>query len=310
MTEPSRPTLVIGEALIDVVRRADGSVDEIPGGSPANVALGLARLGHPVVFATQIGDDERGRAISEHLTADGVDLAPGSVTARPTSVAVATLDSTGAASYDFEITWERFTQLPREGIAHVHAGSIATTLPPGAESVLEHFGSERERATMSYDPNARPSLMGNAVDVVPTVEKLVGLSDVVKASDEDAEWLYPGVPLPEVLQRWSELGPALTIATRGGSGVLVRMGAEGSTSTFTAAKVDVVDTVGAGDSFMSGLLSGLLDDGYLGGPEARDRLRRATVEDVRPAIERALACAAITVSRAGADPPRRDELVR
>lgn len=308
MTEPSGRTLVIGEALIDVVRRADGSVDEHPGGSPANVALGLARLGDPVVFATQIGADEHGALIRDHLTGDGVELASGSVSSRPTSVAIATLDATGAASYQFEITWERFTQLPTEGITHVHAGSIATTLPPGASSVLEHFEAQRDHATVSYDPNARPSLMGDPADVVPTVEQLVASSDVVKASDEDAEWLYPGVPLEQVLSRWSELGAAMTIVTRGGSGALVRLGSTGEAATFSAPAVDVVDTVGAGDSFMSGLLSGLLEDGYLGGIPARARLRQATPDDVRPSIERALACAAITVSRAGANPPRRDEL--
>lgn len=304
--EAPHHVLVIGEALIDIVRRADGSVDEHAGGSPANVALGLARLGHPVFFATQIGDDDHGRLISEHLSKDGVELSSGSVTDRPTSVAVATLDDTGAASYQFEITWEPFTELPTGDVTHVHAGSIATTLQPGSDSVLDHFLEQREHVTLSYDPNARPSLMGDPADVRPRVEQLVGLSDVVKASDEDIEWLYPGVSIPDVLRRWGRLGALLTIATFGGSGALARL--RSGDDLFIAPAVKVVDTVGAGDSFMAGLVSGLLDDGYLGSPAARERLSTAIAPEVRPAIGRAIACAAITVSRPGADPPRRDEL--
>lgn len=308
MAEPTRCTLVIGEALIDVVRRADGSVDEHAGGSPANVALGLGRLGHQVQFATQIGDDAHGRMISDRLRAAGVELSDHSVTASPTSTAIATLDRSGAARYEFEITWERFAELPTTDVTHVHCGSIATTLQPGADSVLDYIKAHRQRVSVSYDPNARPSLMGDPVDVAATVERLVGLSDVVKASDEDIEWLYPGTPLLDVLQRWSALGATLLVITRGGGGAVVRTGTDTDATAFRAPPVDVVDTVGAGDSFMAGLISGLLDDGYLGGPQARDRLQAATTHDVRASVERALACAAVTVSRPGADPPRRDEL--
>lgn len=308
MAKPSARTLVIGEALIDVVRRADGSVDEHPGGSPANVALGLSRLGHPVVFATQIGDDARGRLITERLGSAGVQLWDGSVTASATSTAIATLDQSGAAEYEFDITWERFDQLPTDEVAHVHSGSIATTFQPGAGSVADYFAAERGHVTVSYDPNVRPSLMGEPRDVVATVERLVALSDVVKASDEDIEWLYSGTPLREVLRRWAELGAALLVVTQGGSGAVAQLGLDGVQANFSAPRVAVVDTVGAGDSFMAGLTSGLLDDGYLGSLQARSRLREATPPDIRSSVERALACAAITVSRAAADPPRRDEL--
>ena len=150
--------------------------------------------------------------------------------------------------------------------------------------------------------------MGDPHEVRAKIEALIGLSDVVKASDEDIAWLYDGAPIPDVLRLWGQLGPALTVVTRGGKGAVVGLSITGELTSVDAPVVQVVDTVGAGDSFMAGLLSGLLDAGLLGGIQGRERLRSASLADVRPAVDRALACAAITVSRAGANPPRRAEL--
>ena len=197
---------------------------------------------------------------------------------------------------------------PIEGVAHVHTGSIAATLEPGASAVLPTIQRARPNATISYDPNVRPSLMGDPHEVRGKIEALIGLSDVVKASDEDIAWLYDGVPLPEILRLWGQLGPALIVVTRGGRGAVVGLGMAGELTSVDALGVEVVDTVGAGDSFMAGLLSGLLDAGLLGGIHGRERLRSALLADVRPAVDRALGCAAITVSRAGANPPHRAEL--
>ncbi|HET7477207.1 MAG TPA: PfkB family carbohydrate kinase [Dermatophilaceae bacterium] len=300
------PILVVGEALIDVVRRTDGSVEEHAGGSPANVALGLARLGHDVLFATSIGDDPRGRVISDLMRDNQVTLTADSVTSTPTSVAEATLDHTGAASYHFELSWVLPARLPTDGVTHVHTGSISATLQPGATTVRETFQRARESATLSYDPNARPSLMGSPADVRGQIEGLIGLADVVKASDEDVAWLYDGATVPEVMRLWSRLGPRVVVVTRGGAGAVAVVGSEAI--ALNAPPTRVADTVGAGDSFMSGLLSGLLDAGLLGGPGARNRLAAAGLAEVRPALDRALACGAITVSRPGADPPTRAEL--
>jgi fructokinase len=150
--------------------------------------------------------------------------------------------------------------------------------------------------------------MGDAEAARLQVERLVALSDVVKASQEDLAWLYAGASVPEVLRRWGTLGAALTVVTRADEGAVVGLSTTGEVVSVAATTVDVVDTVGAGDSFMSGLLSGLLDDALLGGPEARERLRAATLAEVRPAVHRALTCAAVTVSRAGANPPARHEI--
>ena len=296
-------TLVIGESLIDIVHRVDGSSQEHVGGSPANVAIGLARLGHDVTLATMIGQDERGARIAGLLHEEKVRLTEGSVGRRRTSVATSTLDATGAATYSFDLAWQVSEDQPLDGLAHVHTGSLAATLEPGASAVLTAIQSARPNATISYDPNTRPSLMGNPHEVRAKIEALIGRSDVVKASDEDIAWLYGGAPVAEVLRLWGQLGPSLVVMTRGDKGVLTWLRSSGELTTADAPVVKVVDTVGAGDSFMAGLLSGLLEAGLLGDLEARERLRAATLADVRPAIDRALACAAITVSRPGADPP-------
>jgi len=223
-------------------------------------------------------------------------------------LAISTLDATGAATYTFELSWD-LPRLASTGMpAHVHTGSIAATLEPGASAVLSAIQGARPNATISYDPNVRPALMGDPFDVRAKIEAIIGLSDVVKASDEDIAWLYEGVAIPDILRLWGQLGPALTIVTRGAQGAIVGLGNMGELTSVDAPVVEVVDTVGAGDSFMSGLLSGLLDAGLLGGTEGRERLRSASLADVRPAVHRALACAAVTVSRAGANPPHRAEL--
>ncbi|MEP7192831.1 MAG: carbohydrate kinase [Actinomycetota bacterium] len=306
----SAHTLVVGESLIDIVRHADGSEQEHVGGSPANVAVGLARLGHDVTLATMIGPDERGARIADLLASEGVALTAGSVGARETSVATSTLDATGAATYTFDLAWELDIGQPLDGLAHVHAGSIAATLEPGASAVLSTLQNARPGATISYDPNARPSLMGDPDEVRAKIEQMIGLSDVVKASDEDIAWLYDEAPLEEILRLWGLLGPTLVVVTRGDKGALIRISTTGELTSVDAPRVEVADTVGAGDSFMAGLISGLLEAGYLGGPQARERLRAVSLTDVRSAVDRALACAAITVSRAGANPPLLAELSR
>jgi fructokinase len=166
--------------------------------------------------------------------------------------------------------------------------------------------SARGRLTVSYDPNVRLTLMGDPERTRAIVEGCVAMSDVVKASEEDVAWLYGSRPLVDVLDHWSSLGPTLCAVTRGSRGVVAL--AAGTLHELPNHPTRVVDTVGAGDSFMAGLVSGLLDAQLLGCADARNRLRSAPWEAVRPSFERALACAAITVSRAGANPPRSEEL--
>jgi fructokinase len=313
----AQPARVVGEALTDVLVGADGRGREVPGGSPANVALGLGRLGHPVRFATRIGPDRLGGLLRERLGGAGVELVPGCVDDGPTSTATATLDARGAATYDFDIAWA----LSREAVAaigagppaHLHTGSIATALPPGADTVLAAVEAARDAATVSYDPNLRPALLGPPERERARVERLVSASDVVKASDEDLAWLYPGQDPDKVAARWARGGgPALVVLTLGARGA--RAWWRHGSHEMAPPPVRVVDTVGAGDAFTSGLLSSLLRAGLLGpAADARQALRAATSAKLLPdALTDALALAAraasLTCAREGADPPTLDEL--
>ncbi|WP_182113303.1 MULTISPECIES: carbohydrate kinase [unclassified Actinotalea] len=307
-SEPAeRRALVIGEALIDVVRTPDGSVSAHPGGSPANVALGLARLGRGVDLLTWIGADAHGALVRSHLEASGVAIAPGSESAPRTSVATATLDDHGAATYEFDLSWhvpDVWASPPAVPLV-VHTGSIAAVLTPGGPDVLRVLEAHRESATLTYDPNLRPSLMPAADETRPVVEEVVALADVVKVSDEDLAWLEPGTHPLEVARRWAASGPAVVVVTRGADG------ATAITRNYeidvAAPPVTVADTVGAGDSFMGGLVDGLWSASLLGAAQ-RSALRSVDEVTLRSVLSRCAEIAAITVSRPGANPPTAAEL--
>ena len=301
------PVLVLGEALVDVVHQ-NGQVTEHVGGSPANVAFGLGRLEHDVTLAAWFARDERGERIAAACNDSGVKIAPGADRASRTSVANAVIDADGKAVYQFDLTW-LLPELPVHGsVAHVHTGSIGATLEPGGSQVLRALRDNVDSATVSYDPNARPTLMGTPGAVIARVEEIIALTDVVKSSDEDIEWLYPDRSVADVMRHWLNLGPALAVVTRGGDGAYVAIAGDDAIVEVAPNPVTVIDTVGAGDSFMAGLISGLLDADFLGGPEARASLREARLVDVMPAIDRAISTSSNTVSKAGAYAPTRNEL--
>lgn len=297
--------LVVGEALVDEVRAADGSVAAHPGGSPANVAIGLGRLGRDVELLTWLGADDYGTLVADHVTASGVRLAPGSTDAAATSVATAVLDATGAATYQFDLAWQLPVGAAPPGAVVAHTGSIAAVLEPGASRVEEILRAARDTATITYDPNARPSLMGAPADALAKVEAMLALSDVVKVSDEDIEWLTGHAP-EAVAPLWLERGPKLIVVTRGGEGATAWTG-DGRRVDVAAPRVVVADTVGAGDSFMGGLIDGLWSAGLLGAAQ-REHLGAIPTEVVEQILTRCARIAAITVSRAGANPPTLAEL--
>ncbi|MGW6393856.1 carbohydrate kinase family protein [Streptomyces sp. NPDC055103] len=294
--------LVIGECVADIVRAPAGSgaADRVhPGGSPANVAYGLARLGRDVTLLTQLAGDPAGRLIADHLKGAGVRIALGGAPARTPS-AVVGLDERGQATYTFDIAWTLDATAPAEASpSHVHIGSIAAVTAPGADAVLAETERLRDRATVSYDPNVRPGLMGERTEAVARVERCVALSDLVKASDEDLTWLHPGEDPHAVAARWLALGPAVVLVTRGGEGSLALT--RHHTVSVGAPPVDVVDTVGAGDSFMSAVLDALAG-------QDREALAGLSAEALTELLTRAGTAAAVTVSRAGAQPPDRAEL--
>lgn len=299
----------MGEALVDVLSGGIAAPQAYVGGSPMNVAVGLARLGHPVSFVGRYGDDEYGAMIHEHLRSNDVqEVLPAD--GLPTSTARGTLDPVGAASYEFDMVWDlsAFDPASSDVLADsqlLHTGSIATVLEPGAGTVRAAVERARPHATISYDPNVRPSFVTNHSQAIEDVERFVALSDVVRASDSDLAWLYPERSVEETAHAWLELGPAMVVATYGSGGPWGVVAA-GEART-QAPVVDVADTVGAGDSFMAALLSTLVDRGLVGAAH-RESLRGLSVGQLEEILDYAARAAAITVSRAGANPPRRDEI--
>lgn len=301
--------LVIGEALVDAVVRADGSTDRHPGGSPANVALGLARLGRRADLLTWLGEDSDGALVRHHLEASGVRVLSGLTEPNHTSAATAHLDAAGVATYVFDLEWDlpsRYEEDAEPPVV-VHTGSIAALLAPGGARVETELGRHRATSTLTYDPNLRPSIIGPADANRPLVERIVAAVDVVKVSDEDLAWLYPDETPAQVAERWAQAGPALVVVTLGGEGALARTCA-GVRLQVAAEPVTVADTVGAGDSFMGGLIDGLWSAGLLGA-DRRAALRTADAGVVERILRRCAKIAAITVSRPGANPPTSAELV-
>ena len=300
---------VIGEALVDQVISDTSPLRFHPGGSPLNVAVGVARLGRPVQFVGRYGKDEYGALIRQHLLSNSV-LTPLPADDLPTSVATAVLNPAGGASYTFDLEWQLpalAAALPRllDGTTVLHTGSIAAMLSPGADAVLHAVERAHPTATISYDPNCRPSIITDVGYAREQAERFVALADVVKASDEDLEWLYPEDPAEVTARRWLELGPALVVVTRGSRGAWAVSAAGESTAAVPA--VTVTDTVGAGDSFMSALLVGLMER-HLDGGARRSELVRISAGDLAAVLDFAVRAAAVTVSRAGANPPFRSEL--
>jgi fructokinase len=304
------PVLVIGEALVDIVigngpgngsasGNGKGGVKATPGGSPANVAVGLARLGLPTELVTRFGTDPYGDQLGAHLFGNGVQLAPGSVDPGfRTSTATATLDPDGVASYEFDITWEPPALSLSTSCPAVHTGSIATVLEPGAEAIRKFLASlAGQPVTVTLDPNARPTITPDPVSTWAAVRELAATADLVKLSDEDCEFLRPGVAPDEIAAELLSDRTRCVVITLGGAGAV------GITPTarveVPAPAIEVVDTVGAGDSFMAALIAGLHTRGLLGAV----RLEGLDDKSLREVVDYAVKAAAITCTRHGADPP-------
>jgi fructokinase len=300
-----RGVLVVGESLVDIVQRADGSTETFPGGSAANVAVALARLGREAGFVTSFADDEHGRLIADHLAASHVWLVTDPHVVPRTSSALATIGPDGSASYTFDIDW-RFGQVDLEtDPLAVHGCSLGAVITPGAADVRALFARLRSGTTTSYDVNMRPSVTGVGREVTATVERMVALCDLVKASDEDLESLYPGLSLEDAAGRLLELGPSAVVVTRGSDGASwfsddLEVHAPGVV-------VEVADTIGAGDTFGAAMLDALGTRDLLGS-DGRDHLSHVESQQVEDVLLWATRAAALTVSRPGADPPRRTEL--
>jgi fructokinase len=308
-----------GEALVDLVPAPVGGYFEIaPGGSPANVALGLARLGVPARLLARIADDLLGRRIREHLTHNGVQLDHAVTAKEQTSLAMVSLDADGSPAYDFRITgtadWQwtasevadALEPGPAGPVVALHSGSLSLTTAPGDAVLRDLMVRASSTATISYDPNCRPLLMGDPAVVLTGVHEMLGVADVVKVSSEDLHWLLPGMAPEQVVDDWLSRGPALVAVTLGADGVVAGTAA-GLRGRRPGVAVKVIDTVGAGDTFSAALLAGLYDRGLLGA-EARPRLQAVDTATLDELLRDAVLAAAIACSRRGADPPTRGDL--
>ena len=313
MTVPATPTvLVLGEALIDLIVGDDPRhPTACPGGSPANTAIAIARLGTPVAFAGRFGSDRFGDLLLANLIANGVDLRYAVEATEAASMAVVTTGAGSGTSYGFHVAgtadwmWSA-AELPATlpaGLRVVHTGSLAIALPPGAAELAAWFTRQRADRITSLDPNIRPDLVGARDMYVPRLEALVAASDLVKVSAEDLDWAYPGVDPVVAATRWQrELGPTLVVVTLGADGALALH--RGRTIRRPAPRMPIVDTVGAGDAFYGGLIHSLAAQDLL----HNDRLANLTTDELTRALDYACATASLACGRPGADPPYGDQV--
>jgi fructokinase len=298
---------VIGEALIDLVDSGDQRTFTAHlSGSPLNVAVGLARLGQPTQFLARFSQDTFGRRLRDFAERNGVGLTGAVDAPQPSTLAVVNLDEHRKAHYDFYLDgsvdwqWRPDELVVPDGTAILHAGSLTSWTPPGAEHVLSALRRARPAALVSYDPNVRPALLGTPARARPLIEAAAATADLVKASDDDIAWLYPGDRPGDTARRWLGLGATAVVITRGASGAVgFRRGADPLERPVRP--VQLVDTIGAGDAFTSGLLDALARAGV------RDPASLGTV-DLGAALDEAILVAALTCERAGADPPTAAEI--
>ncbi len=291
--------LVVGEALVDVVQGDDGSSQSHAGGSPYNVARGLARLGVESHLACQFADDDLGQLLAQGLTESGVSHTGPDPSVHRTSTARATLDHDGAASYTFDLTWAPQTLPDPSDFDAVHVGSLGTLIEPGAAQVAELVvTADVLGIPVSFDPNVRPSVVADPMVWQAVFARFAPYARIIKMSDEDADVLFPDVSPPDLARRLAADG-ALVAITQGAGGALIAHHDE--LAVIEAPAVTVVDTIGAGDTFMAAMLAWSAAYDW---PAAAE----LDVTELFDLGTYAAKAAAITVSRPGADLPWLSEL--
>ena len=295
--------VVCGEALIDLVP-ADGDLwRALPGGSPANTAVALARLSTPTSMLARISRDAFGAQLRAWLSANDVGLRYVVDAAEPTTLAIVSVDESGVARYTFHLHetadwgWRDYELPPSfsDDVAAIHAGSMALIGAPVLETLLSR---EKVRRVISIDPNVRPVMCPDPLQYRTNVERWLSFAHVVKASADDVAWLYPERSVDDVLADWASRGPAVVIFTLGADGAVART-ANGSSARVPGVDIDVVDTIAAGDTFSAGLLHALDAAGCLD-VEKLAGIAPSVLDD---AMRFAVRASAIACTREGADPP-------
>ena len=290
---------VVGEALIDLVPMPSGVVEAIVGGGPANTAKALAGLGLETSFVGGISSDEFGALIKEELRESGVDLSLVKFSNLPTATAKVLLDSVGKANYEFKLDGSATFAFSRDWLPAgepevIHIGTLATIVEPGASELLEWI--QGLSAPIVFDPNVRVSVLSDVGRYRELVARWVSIASVVKVSEEDISLLFGDRDFISVAQEWISNGVELVVITRGENG-LAGVTSE-SLVEVPGVSVDVVDTIGAGDTVGAIVVEAIVEHG----------LESLESERLTLVLERAAKAAAITCSRSGAKPPSRDEL--
>ena len=298
------PVVVAGEALVDLAPTNDAALAALPGGGPFNTARALGRLGQATTFLGGVSRDRLGRAIAAALASDGVALDSRLRTDSPTSLALAEIDASGAATYGFylsgtsalELTPDLALQMLPQAVGALHVGSLGILLEPMASAAEALMKSVSGRAPVMLDPNVRPSMIRDLDGFRSRLVRLLGSADILKVSDADLETLAPDVPPLEAARAMLSHGPRLVLLTFGSRGA-VAVHASGSI-TVTSPEVAVVDTIGAGDIFSGAWLARWIELG--GSLEAEDIILQAT--------DFACRAASWSCTRPGACPPTRAQL--
>ena len=294
---------VCGEVLIDLI--PDGTERRaVVGGGPANTAKALAKLGIDAQFIDGISTDKYGQMALKQLHKDGVLLDFVKFSDKPTCLAIVSLNEAGGASYefviegtatfDFSATWlpDPVTNKP----SLLHIGTLVTAIEPAASVLFDWAKKVAKVSPIVFDPNIRPAVMSDRAEYVKQVERWVSISSAVKVSDDDIYWLYPGIELDLVANKWLAMGPELVVVTFGDKGLTGYR--KNEKVAVDAKKVVVADTVGAGDTVGAILVEAIIEDG----------LDKLTGMRLSVMLDRAAKAAAITVSRTGALPPSKAEI--
>ena len=294
--QKSRVAWIAGEALMDLIPVLDGKRVPMVGGGPANTAKAVARLGYPTFFLGGISSDGYGRSIDMELRESGVDLSLVYRGNEPTALAIATIDENGLAKYEFELDGTASfafnnSWLPQGEPDVIHVGSVATMLEPGATELLKWISTKS--TPVLFDPNVRPSIQSDKEIYRSAVERWIDVASVVKLSEDDISWLYGD---ENVFHSWLARGVSLIIVTRGDKGLTAI--SNGFSIDIPAESISVVDSVGAGDTIGAVIVEGVLKYGLSG----------LSGENLIKVLERAARAAAVTCSRAGANPPWKAEL--
>ena len=300
----SKPIWVAGEVLIDLIPQANGERLAVVGGGPANTAKALARLGFDSYFIDGMSTNDYGKQAKAEFDADGVKLDYVKFSDKPMCLATVTLDASGSASYEFLIDGTATFDFQRDWVpnpavgnpAVVHIGTLVPLVEPGASVLFEWAQEINQYAPIVFDPNVRPSVVSDRARYESIVKKWAAISNVVKVSEDDIAWLYPGRPQADVAAEWLSMGVDLVVITLGSEGLMgiTRHG----TVQVPGVKVTVADTVGAGDTVGAILVEGVVKYGVAG----------LEGETLKAVLTRAAAAAAITCSRPGAQPPYLNEL--